>query len=60
MNFLFIRAVDFSAQALRKLIDMRADVIGICTLSDSSFNADNFDLTPTPRDANIPSHITLT
>lgn len=32
MNFLFIRAVDFSAQALRKLIDMRADVIGFVHL----------------------------
>ena len=58
MKILFIGAVDFSAHALRKLINMQANVVGVCTLSHSSFNADHCDLTPIARDANIPSRIT--
>ena len=58
MRILFIGAVDFSAHALRKLINMQANVVGVCTLSHSRFNADHCDLTPIARDANIPSRIT--
>lgn len=58
MKILFIGAVDFSAYALRKLINMQANVVGVCTLSHSSFNADHCDLTPIARDANIPCRIT--
>lgn len=54
MKILFIGAVDFSANALRKLINMQADVVGVCTLSYSICNADHRDLTPIARDANIP------
>ena len=58
MKILFIGAVDFSAHALHKLINMQSNVVGVCTLSHSSFNADHCDLTPIARDANIPSRIT--
>jgi methionyl-tRNA formyltransferase len=58
MKILFIGAVNFSAHALRKLINMQSNVVGVCTLSHSSFNADHCDLTPIARDANIPSRIT--
>lgn len=58
MKILFIGAVDFSAHAVLKLINMQANVVGVCTLSHSSFNADHCDLTPIARDANIPSRIT--
>jgi methionyl-tRNA formyltransferase len=58
MKILFIGAVNFSAYALRKLINMKVNVVGVCTLSHSSVNSDHCDLTPIARDANIPSRIT--
>jgi methionyl-tRNA formyltransferase len=58
MKILFIGAVNFSAHALRKLINMQSNVVGVCTLSHSSFNTDHCDLTLIARDANIPSRIT--
>jgi methionyl-tRNA formyltransferase len=58
MKILFIGAVDFSAHALRKLINMQANMVGVCTLRHSNFNADHYDLTPIARDANIPSRFT--
>ena len=54
MRILFIGAVEFSACALRELIAMRADVVGVCTLSESTFNADHVDLTPIAEEAGIP------
>jgi|TARA_B100000315_G_scaffold175310_1_gene163833 methionyl-tRNA formyltransferase len=32
MRIVFIGTVQFSEKALAKLIDMKADVIGVCTL----------------------------
>jgi methionyl-tRNA formyltransferase len=58
MKILFIGAVNFSADALRKLIGMQANVGGVCTLSYSRVNSDHCDLTPIARDANIPCRIT--
>lgn len=54
MRIVFIGAVAFSACALRELISMRADVVGVCTLSNSSFNADHHDLAPIAEAAAIP------
>ncbi|SEK59527.1 methionyl-tRNA formyltransferase [Ectothiorhodospira marina] len=54
MRILFIGAVEFSACALRELIEMRADVVGVCTLLESIFNADHVDLTPIAEEAGIP------
>lgn len=58
MRILFIGAVEFSARALRELIAMRADVVGVCTLLESAFNADHVDLTPIAEEAGIPVCIT--
>jgi methionyl-tRNA formyltransferase len=54
MRIVFIGSVAFSACALRELISMGADVVGVCTLRNSSFNADHQDLTPIAQDAAIP------
>ena len=54
MKIVFIGAVKFSACALRELITMGANVVGICTLSNSNFNADHEDLTPLAQDYGIP------
>jgi len=54
MRIVFIGAVKFSEKMIEKLIDMRADVVGVCTLERSSFNADHIDLTPLCRNNNIP------
>ena len=44
MRIVFIGAVQFSEKALAKLIDMTAEVEGVCTLEKSPFNADHVDL----------------
>lgn len=54
MRIVFIGAVEFSASALRELISMGAEVVGVCTLRSSSFNADHHDLTPIAQAAAIP------
>ena len=45
MRIVFIGSVQFSARMLETLIEMKTDVVGICTLPEASFNADYFDLT---------------
>ena len=54
MRIVFIGSVVFSARALRELISMGADVVGVCTLKNSSFNADHQDLAPIAEAASIP------
>lgn len=54
MRIVYIGAVDFSASALRELISMGADVVGVCTLKNSSFNADHQDLSSIAEEAAIP------
>ena len=54
MRIVFIGSVLFSAAALEQLLDMNADVVGVCTLSKSSFNADHFDLSEIANQAYIP------
>ena len=44
MKILLIGAVEFSSRALELLIEMKQDIVGVCTLRDSSFNSDHFDL----------------
>jgi methionyl-tRNA formyltransferase len=44
MRIVFIGAVEFSQHALELLLSMDADVVGICTLKESQFNADHVDL----------------
>jgi len=45
MKIVFIGAVTFSEKTLEKLIALKADIAGVCTLKKSSFNADHVDLT---------------
>ncbi len=55
MRIVFIGAVAYSANTLRKLIAMQAEIVGVCTLSKSSFNSDHTDLTPIANLAWIPA-----
>ena len=45
MRIVFIGSVEFSLHALERLLSMGADIVGICTLKESKFNADHIDLT---------------
>ena len=58
MRILFVGSVKFSELALRKLISMRANVVGVCTLGESSFNSDHHDLSETALAANIQVRLT--
>jgi methionyl-tRNA formyltransferase len=44
MRIVFIGAVEFSRRALERLLAMHAEIVGVCTLQDSKFNADHVDL----------------
>ena len=54
MRILFIGTVEFSASALHELITMKANLVGVCTASASTFNSDHVDLTPIAEQAGIP------
>ncbi len=54
MKILFIGTVEFSLKTLKKLIDMKADVVGVCTKEVSVFNSDFADLTPLCKGNEIP------
>jgi len=55
MRILFIGAVTFSAHALRELIAMQVEIVGVCTLKESVFNADHVDLSSIANEAGIPT-----
>ena len=44
MRIVFIGTVEFSRRALERLLAMHAEIVGVCTLQDSKFNADHVDL----------------
>jgi methionyl-tRNA formyltransferase len=44
MRIVFIGAVQFSLRALQCLREAGAEVVGVCTLQESAFNADHCDL----------------
>lgn len=46
MKILFIGTVDFSLKALSKLIDINANIVGVCTKEISTFNSDYANLVP--------------
>lgn len=54
MKILFIGTVQFSYKALEKLIELKAEIVGVCTKDKSSFNSDFADLTPLCNKNNIP------
>jgi methionyl-tRNA formyltransferase len=56
MRVLFIGTVAFSLVALDKLLDMRVDIVGVCTKKESEFNSDYADLTPLCKEHAIPYH----
>lgn len=58
MKIVFIGAVKFSARMLETLIEMKADVVGVCTLAESPFSADHIDLTVMANAAGIPVRYT--
>lgn len=58
MKILFIGAVEFSACVLQELITMRANIVGVCTLSQSQINSDHVDLSRLAERAGIPVRLT--
>lgn len=54
MRIVFIGAVEFSLRALERLVSLGADIVGICTLKESKFNADHIDLTSVGTALGIP------
>ena len=58
MRILFIGGVEFSASALQELIAMKANIVGVCTVSNSVVNSDHFDLTPVAYQVGIPTKLT--
>ena len=59
MRIVLIGAIQFSEKVLFHLIEMKAEVIGVCTLESSTFNADHCDLTPLSKKHNIPVKYTI-
>ena len=54
MRIVFIGAVRFSASMLDALLGMKAEIVGMCTLSHAPANADHADLSEQARRAGIP------
>ncbi|MGY3795205.1 methionyl-tRNA formyltransferase [uncultured Aquimarina sp.] len=53
MKIFFIGTVEFSKITLEKLIELRADIVGVATRSESKFNADFADLISVCKEHNI-------
>ena len=54
MKILFIGTVEFSKIALQKLIELNAQVVGVCTKEKSEFNSDFAELRPLCEKNKIP------
>lgn len=54
MKSIFIGSVEFSEQALKKMIDLGVDIQGVITKDASSFNSDFVDLSKLALKFNIP------
>jgi methionyl-tRNA formyltransferase len=54
MKIVFIGAVELSRRALEQLIAIQAEIVGVCTLKESSFNADHTDLSSVCEARSIP------
>ena len=54
MRVVFIGAVQFSAKCLEVILSSNAQVVGVCTLKESKFNADHQDLSPIAKEFDIP------
>ena len=58
MKILFIGTVEFSKIVLKKLIELNAQVVGVCTKEKSEFNSDFADLRPLCEKNKIPYKLT--
>jgi len=56
MRIVFIGTVEFSRHALEKLFSIDAEIVGVCTLSESRFNSDHVDLAPLCEKKGIPCY----
>ena len=54
MRIVFVGTVEFSRRALERLLTMNAEVVGVCTLQNSKFNADHIDLSALSAGHGIP------
>jgi len=54
VRIIFIGTVKFSLKALEKLIDIKANLVGVCTKKKSNFNSDFSNLVPLCVDNEIP------
>ena len=54
MRIVFIGSVLFSENALLKLLNLNANIVGIITKEKSSYNSDFIDLSYISKDRNIP------
>jgi methionyl-tRNA formyltransferase len=54
MRIVFIGAVEFSLCALEKLLSLDVEIVGVCTLRTSKFNADHIDLSKISNKNAIP------
>ena len=54
MKIVFMGTVEFSKRALQKLLELNAQVIGVCTKEKSEFNSDFADLRPLCEKNKIP------
>lgn len=54
MRIVFIGAVEFSLRALERLLAINAEIVGVCTLQESKFNADHIDLSDVSEAHGIP------
>jgi len=54
MKIVFIGTVEFSKRALEKLVDIKAEVVGVCTKEKSNFNSDFIDLTSVCKENRLP------
>ena len=57
MRIVFIGSVSFSKLTLLHLINLNANIVGIITKSESSFNSDFEDLSAIAQEYNIPTKI---
>ena len=56
MKIIFIGTVKFSKHALLKLISLKANIVGVCTLKKSNYNSDYVDLTSVCHENNLEIH----
>lgn len=54
MRIVFIGAVEFSLRTLERLLAMNAEIVGVCTLQESKFNADHVDLSAISEAHGVP------